>query len=517
MKKISRSTRTSIIFLLLTASVSSFFIIENDTASVSSVILFFALFLGFIIYLNTLKSRKHRQNDKIVAGTEKVLAKILAVKKVNLSVFVIQFLINLPTQKYISGLVVRTFDSEEINKYQAGKSIYVYINPKDPNDIIIPLAKKEIIKPIGKRSFGGALITIIIIFSSVVVPIGIPVIIGLTDTSDREFQDEAFICANDNGGMIWEVRVKQYDKIYIKIYDPVNQEKEKSIKETRDDDDEGYMYLFLCQQKNKVFVVGTGTSPVIYIYDAVSYEKLMDIKQFEQSNSFLIGGIAEIQRKHYNKKIIEENIIEITTKDGNKYIYNITGDKFYNSEWELSLYLHQVDSVAMSKQLFAFVLSKVPEGVEKSQLNMLQSTSTKSVRELLDLANSQSLNVDYFNHNRRYYQYCELIPLSGDKFFLKADIIYTDSSLAVLMHVESLGLDAEKKISGINTKGKTVFTLTESDFPNHDDMQENGYDPMNENDRKCIRYKNQIIFMFSKYGALSVDLATGTQLWKYEP
>jgi hypothetical protein len=184
----------------------------------------------------------------------------------------------------------------------------------------------------------------------------------------------------------------------------------------------------------------------------------------------------------------------------------------------MNKYSHQQDSAIMSKNLILFVLSRVHNGVEKSQLNIVTSSNVKSTRELLQIAGSDYIDVEYFNHNKKYYYpFCELTPLSGEKYFLKGNIMYSDSSLAVLIHVTSLGEDAEELISGIDNKGQTIFTVEESHFPNIKEMRENNYSPRNYADCKCFRHKDQIIFMFAKYGALSIDLTTGTELWKYEP
>lgn len=512
MKYFSVLTKLLISILLLSAAVCSFLLIKDDNLAFSISVFWAGLFVVLMFYLAFASRGRRRRNRKIIASTEKVSAKVLSVKRSGINNIILQLMIKNPKKDYVAGFVIHNPIEEQRNQYESGKNIYVYVNPDDPMDIIVP-------EPIKQKTKGSKSGWQIFFWIAVMLPsVGLPVFFSIYDDTEDEFHDIAYIWDNKGQGNIWEVRFSDPDEIVMKVYDPIKDEKLETINDEKDNDYNGYADLFICQQKQKVFIIGKGDTPTIDIYDAVSFEKLSDIKSFEKTNSILANGIASISRNSNYNRLSKQEVIEITTADGKKCFYNIDENVFYYSDKELEDHFKNADYLQMSRQLFSFVLSKVPNSVDKFELNLIQSDKITSIQELLSAANSSNLDKEYFNENKDYYyKYCKFVSISGDKYFLKADKIYSDSTMAVIDYVTSLGDNAEEQICGMDKKGQTVFIVKERDFPNKDDMDENNYSPKNNGNLKCKRKDDKMVFLFAQYGAICVDLTNGNLLWKFEP
>lgn len=512
MKYFSGLTKFLISFLLLLASICSFWLIKDGQLAFAMTVFWGLLFLILILYLAFSKQTRRNQVKKIIASTERVSAKALSVKRLGENSVIIQFLIKNPEKDYIASLVILDADEEQQNKFETGKNTFIYVNPANPYDIVIPEAVKQKAqksKNVWKTAFW---------LLPILLAVGLPIYFSVTDNSQDEFHDIGYIWDNKGQGNIWEVRFSDPNKIIITVYDPVLDEKLETIKDKKDNEYDGYADLFICQQHQKVYIIGKGNSPTIDIFDASTFEKLSDIKSFEQTNHFLSNGIASISINTNNKRLITEEVIEITTVDGKICYYNIPQNEFYYSEPELTKSFRYIDSLQMSQQLFAFVLSEIPNSVDKFELNLVQSKNKKSIANLLQLAYSGTLDVDQFNENKkRHYKYCELVRISGSNYYLQASKIYSDSSMAVLLYAASLGVISEEQISGLDKSGMTIFVIKNRDFPNKENMVEDNYSPKNNGNLKCIKHDNKMVFLFAQYGAICIDLTNGNLLWKYEP
>lgn len=515
MKNFSRPTNFFILLFLLLAAVASLVIVRDDDISRYSFLGFIGLFLAFIVFRIIVVSQARRHSGKIISGTQKISAKVLTSKRMNADVSVVQLQVFHPSQTYITGVSLSALAGYDMNSFQVGKNISVYVNPENLHEVIVPApAHEHTTKPAVRTRGVFWTIFVILISSSGFI---IPVLIAVFDTSDRLYNNSAVIYDDAGSPKLWEILVKQPDKMFFRIYDPATGDKVKSFKENRDEDSDYDLKLFICQQDKKVFVVNTEGEPLIDVYNAATYEKLSDIKSFEKTNPVLSSGIAEVKRLQTNTSVHQENIIEITSKDGNKCLYDITKNKFFSDGNEFGKYSHTTDSALMSKQLSVFVLSRMQGGVEKFQLYLLTSDDARSWSSIMQLRLYHNLDVDNYNSNRGYsYPSSKLLPLSGNSFYLKADIVYSDYNVAVLKYNESLAQDAEQLISIVDRTGKKICTLRESDLPNHDDMKDDYYYWGNELDKNCFRYKDQLVILFGKYGAISIDVTTGKQLWKFE-
>ncbi|HNW88606.1 MAG TPA: hypothetical protein PKN48_03030 [Bacteroidales bacterium] len=508
--RISRISQLLVFSLLALVSIYALCFIQDKTTAYLIFALSVATFIIYLLWLIVRKRIRRKRNIRITQETPGVNASILAVNATKYNVMVLQLRIGAPGQEYITSLTVA--DSEENrNKYSAGRDITVFVDPDNLHHVIIP-------EPIDGNKPRRKFMLLWIIYS---ITIGgsviLPIILGLADNSDRDFKDIAFIKVKGQQENIWEVLYESPKKIFINIYDPRTNKKIKSIKDKKREELDYSTNFIIVQQDQKVFIIGTGKTPLIDVYDALSFAKISDIKTFEKSNSLLAQGISEISNKLFYYLPNDDGFIEITTNDGNKCYYNIPDDKFYYSEKDLDEYVRKTNDDRLLRQMFSFALSKVPEAVDKHQLYLVEINSEKGIDPLRTLAGTNSLHVDDFNdHDNYYYSYCKLVPLMKDKFFLEGKIIYSDASMVVIQHVTAINKDAKEIISGIGKSGNTLFTINQSDYPNSDDMIEDHYNPRNYQNLNIIRSGDNIIFLFAKYGGLCVEIKTGIIQWKLE-
>ncbi len=507
--RLSKVSKAFLLILLLLVGIYSFCFIQDQTVSFVVSGISILVIIVFIFYQGVRNKMKHKHIQQIIQHTQKVNAKILAVKSDMPKIIILQLMIGLPGKEYITSLIIDKSEENIGINYKAGQDLPVFIDPENPHNIVIPEANQE--KPYKKRFNWFKLIFISGLAATFITPICLPFLSDIFDHSGRVFKDIAFIQVDDKQENIWEVRYKSPDKIFISIYDPLTNKKIKIIKDKKEMEMDFSADFFIIQQNQKVFIIATGTAPVLDIYDAITFEKFSDIKKFEESNIFFNKGISEIQNVSLNDKFVTDNIFEITTNDGNKCYYDIPDNKFYHTESHKTIY------TLLSRQMFIFVLSFIPDAVEKHQLYIIKTTDEKGITILQGLAGSYNLNVDYFNKNKdSYYKYCELVPLCNDQYFLKGRIKWLDSSMVIIQHATAINKEAEVLFSGIDIKGKTLFTIKQGDYPNIDKMTEDSYLSNDYRDTKIVRANNKIVFLFGKYGGLCVDVKTGEILWKLE-
>lgn len=512
MKSFSVFTKVLVLLLLLLAAAGSFLLINDEDLALVMTVFFLVLFLALIIYFAFFESLGNKRAKKIIATTKSVSAKILSVRQVGGKNIILQLLIKNLNKDYIAGLVIHNPNDDQMHQYKSGKIIVVHANRDNPQEIFIPEPVEQ--KSEKSDTFWMRAFQVII----VCLMVGIPLYCGLSDVTEEEFHDIAIIWDNKGQGNIWELRFVEPKKIIIDIHDPFTGEKLETIKDKKDIDFND-PWFFICQQQQKVYVIGADDAPSIDIYDAVTFEKLSDIIIFEQTNPFLKNGIASISiNREYDRINYQQRVFEITTNNGDRCYYNVPKNEFYYSEAEFKSHFRKDDSLLMSKKLFSFVLSEVPEGVNKYQLNIVKSDTTKSIDALLELEYTWELDEEDFYYHKNYdYKYCEFVSPSKTNYYLKGDIIYSDSSMAVILYETSLGTNSEKQISGISKSGKTIFILKESDFPNKEEMDEDEYWPPSNLDFICKKKNDLMVILFDKYGALCFDLTNGKMLWKYEP
>jgi len=497
-----------LIVLILVFGIIQLFI-KNNIIAIS---LLGVMIIGILIYLKRSNTISKRQKNKIIRQGKRVRARILSVKDYQRNSIILSLQIEHPDKFYVTSYIITKADQEVREKYKPDQQLNVFVNQKNHYEVIIPEDKK-VRTPITRTSFWGLLSTLGIIALSV----GVPLIISLFDTSDREFKDIAFVHSG-NQENIWEIRFESPKKIFFKIYNPATNKKIKSFRDKKDMKLDHNTNFFISQRGHNVFIIGTGNTPVIDVYDATSFTKISDIKDFEKTNSILGDGIASVRKWHMYYKFNKDDFIDITTNDGEKCLYDIQLDKFFDSENDVREFIEESDFAVIANQMFVFALSNVPNSENKHKLYLIEAKNKKVLETLKGYAGSTSFDVKYFNSKKKYqYKDLNLTLLAKDRYFLKGKFLYFDAYLAIIHHVNGINKDAEELISGIDKSGTTLFSFKESDYPNVDDMKDDNFHPINSQKLEVIRLNEKFVFLFGKYGALCIDSNIGKIIWKYEP
>jgi hypothetical protein len=147
---------------------------------------------------------------------------------------------------------------------------------------------------------------------------------------DSDFANYTFVPDNNGSGKIWEVRTKRESvsfnpdeyHIYINIIDPENGKRVETIQEEPRKVYESDIYLYYVD--GKVWLISSSSDCLmINVYDAGTFEKLMDIDQFEDTHEGLQLGIEEIT--------IDKDF-DLHFKSAEKsYLYKIVKDTIYSS------------------------------------------------------------------------------------------------------------------------------------------------------------------------------------------
>ncbi len=493
--------------LLISVSVVCFFGDQPVTFIAAYIpIVIIALLTTYFIFEK--KTREKRKTIRILKY-QKEIAKILSVNY-SQNMLILQLQIQNAKHNYISSTIINKPNQIQSAKYTKNKSIEVYVNPKNQHDIAIPdLYGRQAPKPL------------IDYFAVVFFPVlsfcfAIPFLFIIISESDRIFQDSAFIKTINNQGSIWEIYFKSPKKTFINIYNPFKNEKIITIKNKRDKELNKHTNFFISQQKQNVFVIGTGNTPVFDVYNANSYEKTTDIKAFEQSHKILNKGIATIERSQFFRKFIKDGVIKISTNDKKVCYFNITQNKLYNSEKEIQKYFDQMDSAYINKHPYSFVLPYIPNSSNKFQLYKIETMNNKGINELIKLAGDNSISVDSIKENNK--NFCKFNPLLAFyDYFTEAKIIYFDSSLVVIEHITDINKDREEIISGFDINRKKLFAIEQKEYPNISKMKEDKYFHNYSKKPKTERDNDKLIIIFEKYGALCINLGSGNILWKYKP
>jgi hypothetical protein len=479
---------------------------DHLTAIILNALLLIFLWITGKIIMG-IKRRKRMRS----ALQNKRSAKVVAYKNVKQNLRVLQLEIDEPGENYTAGFVETTTGNDP-EKYANGQNIEVFVNPSNKYDIFLP-EKKQTRQERSNRPKSGTFVWVFIVFSTFFVPF----LIHLLNPGSKLFKDLTYISVGDNQEKLWEVRYESPKKMYIKIIDPTTGKTIKKIKDKKESDLDPSLNIVLIQQNQNTVLVGMGNTPVFDVYNSESYEKISDIQKLEQSKKLLNKGIVEMREKSINSLFVTDYFVEMVTADGIKCFYDVQKDLLFESDKELKTYIDKTDKDIMSAYLFAFVLSPVKGSDYQEQLYCIRSESPKYSGELLENAGQTNFDQTQFNKSKRYNcKKCSSILLS-EETFLKSNLTYFDTTMAVIVSLVSMKKDDYEKITAIDTSGKTLFVIQGTEFPNYDSMVENDYHPHNYNRPFFMRLKNRMIIDFDEYGAIAIDLSTGKQLWKYEP
>lgn len=511
--KYSKFLKACLLILLIIAYTIIFLKIKNDlTALYALVSLLFILLLVQI----TLKRYKKVRRDKIISYDIKRVAHIISVKKFGKNSLVLQLFIENQDRNYYTSHIIKKANEQQMFEYIKGARIAVFVNPK--NEIEVILAEDILEKSSFQFNWSG--IFLIIFWISI---FAVPVIIENLNNTSEYFAGNEIIKQNDQKYQFWELKVRDQNQLLIKVYDPVSKKELISIQDKKDFTLSAFNKIE--QQKDKVFILDDLNNLYIDVYDVRTFKKVMDIKQFEQSKPFLNKGITWIRKLGYKAKFLDEDYYELSCTDGNRYFYNISQDRVFNSDTEMGKYFYRCDSVKMSRYMYTFALLPLSGG-EKFQLGLIEAASKKNLDKLIEYAGDPSIDIRFFMDYSKVYPKWEQPVYKVEKkptlktfsdTLAKATFAYFDFDLALIEHKVNTENGTNYQFTGFDKNGKIVFSIEQNQFPNVKKMLENSFLDRADFYYKIKRDNNNFIITFKNYGSICMDLKTGKQLWKFEP
>lgn len=471
------------------------------------------------------------KNKKIISSSKNINAKITGISyfpdTYSPTHIVLQLLVNPDNRanQYMTSYVIQKPNTDQKNFVIENKIIYIYADPKTPGKHIIPAITEKAATPQNVRNLlaekGWILIPI--------VSAGFPVFFFLSEflllsTSDS-FATLAYISGKQE--TVWELSYKRESEepykgiYYINIYDPLNDENIKKIKQKKESIPQAFSVI---QNNNKVWVISNQLyiKPIIDVYDANTYEQTGDIESFIKTHPFMRNGIASLNflRVSDNYVFKQTDVLEIITTDGEKMYFDIITEAFINPDEDLGNMLWRHDSLEISTYRYSFFLAHKDDEYEILTLNKAQSTIPSELKYIWELSGSeQNINSYYvFNDTAFHVKYTNITP---GKYFLRGQIIYHDSSLVAIYHASKLRKGAPWLISCVDKTGKILFSVDQSQFPNREEFTEyyNSSSSPGNFAPTATRNKDYLVMTFDIYGAngaICVDIKSGKIIWKHE-
>ena len=509
--KISNSkilSKIGAILILSAALVLVFFKVENSWLAVSAMGLLLVL---FSVYRILLKREIKRKRQDILQNGNYTGTEIIECKAINGNL-ILQLRIPEQEQSYTTGLIIENPDHTQIRKYVKGASLDVCVHPDDKYTVYIE-------DEIGSsRSWSlnnrGETILIVFLMSLFIVPL-------FFENSEEEytyFQSSKIIALENQTYSLWQVYIKNFTDIIIRVYDPLTNQKIASIEDIQEDSINSLGDLSICQQDEKVFIYGDWYAPIIVVYDAHKFKKIMDKKAFEQSFPFLEKGIASMNTYQQHKsKFNKEDILEFDTRDNKKYFYIIKQNRFLHSEEEVEKYIFTSDSAFISEHMFCFALLKDSNSYDKYNVCILEAKKVEDIYTLIAYAGDHITLKDFMWDTRAYEDKTKPVPKSITGPLYNAIDAWFDFEMVVIEQHIKTSSGYAYSMTGFNKTGQIIFMLNQSDFPNYENMKEEEFLVPEHFHYDIIRDSDFLIFTFSYFGSVCVNLQTGLPVWKIEP
>jgi hypothetical protein len=109
-----------------------------------------------------------------------------------------------------------------------------------------------------------------------------------------------------------------------------------------------------------------------------------------------------------------------------------------------------------------------------------------------------------------------LVP---DKAFIDGELLYFDDDIAVIIHQDNIGKNANRMLTCVDKSGKELWTAGQDVL--FDDIKatdKNAFSDMFFMKSKfdVQRSGNTVMFLFKPEGAIAFDLSSGKKLWEFD-
>jgi len=293
-----------------------------------------------------------------------------------------------------------------------------------------------------------------------------------------------------------------FEKTFTYFYDPVKEEVIKGSFKNLD-----YLpaapEMFFINGKLWVITPSLNAPPFVDCYNPDTYEQTLNTEQFCAMSPELSSGLEKL----YVDRSLPIRLM-ITAKDGKEVTYSIKDEKFFESYGDMSNYYKKNEN--LSGSIFT-----------------LEPEKNANIRKVLYYI-SGPLGQLYFSSPRGQYimesknstnDKLTAVALLPGKAFIEAELLYFDDDIAVVIHQDNAGKNANRMLTCVDKYGKEKWTVPQEElFDEIKAEEDNAFSSIffMKGDMAVQRSGDVVVFIYKREGALAFDLNTGKKLWEFE-
>lgn len=291
-------------------------------------------------------------------------------------------------------------------------------------------------------------------------------------------------------------------KTYSYVYDPLSKDVLNAFKTSYDDLPPMPEMLYV---KGKIWVViSNSKNPTeLNVYNADDYKEVLNIKSFCQKTSELSTGIEKIYMEHDRPVRLR-----ITTKDGKELLYAMEEDKFFNTTQDYEKY-YKANDTSYSGM---FLMDREKNSDKRKKIYYVTGPkyqlyfSHPQVSFLLESKSS-------------FYDKMDAFDILPNKAYLEGELLFSDDEVAIILHQDNIGKNANRMLSCVDKSGKEMWTVQQKDL--YDEMKGSESDSFSEmfflkSYMSAQRMGNVVVMIYKPEGAMGFDLASGKKVWEFD-
>lgn len=243
-------------------------------------------------------------------------------------------------------------------------------------------------------------------------------------------------------------------------------------------------------------------APLVMALDPANANVTMDTPAFIAKYPQLQVGIADMRMDDFPKRLI------IQTKDGLKFVYNLETDTMSTEKEYNTAKQKTTEAAKDATSVFAL-------GGENDRGMLYLLTGPRSKLEGQTFMGSTLNNPDPV----KFLYDATSTPLTPDKAYLKAKIVYQDTDLAIILHQAQIGNDSDRLLTGVGADGKVLWSLGQAQlFPELALRADDPFSDMDFIEGKVsgVREGDLFIFRMEEAGIMAIDLKTGEKKWTFD-
>lgn len=289
-------------------------------------------------------------------------------------------------------------------------------------------------------------------------------------------------------------------KTFSYVYDPVSKEVLNGFKTDKDYLPETPVIMY---NDGKIWVITERGPATVFAYNSEIYSEVINSQSFCSMAPELSAGIEKI----YVDKSLPVRL-DVTARDGRKVFYVIKDNKFFKDFSQMRNYYAQNDSSLSA----IFMLENEQNSDKRKKLYLVSGPVSE-----LYFSSPRPQSIISHKGSRDYKLSAEL--LDGDKAFIEGELLYFDNDIAVIIHQDNIGKNANRMLTCVAKNGKELWTAgPDVLFEDIKATEKNSFSDMffMKSKFEVQRSGNTVMFLYKPEGAIAFDLTTGKKLWEFE-